>query len=81
VLGIFEIESHKLFAWVGLLISVSQIARLTGISHQCLDFSIFLMKNLRLKEVNFLAYGYSATRKQNWVQFKLSGETRYMKDM
>jgi hypothetical protein len=41
VLGIFKIGSLRLFAWAGLqlwilLISASQVARITGVSHQYL---------------------------------------------
>jgi hypothetical protein len=43
VLDIFKIGSHKLFAWGWLwtaifLISVSKVARITGMSHWCLAF-------------------------------------------
>jgi hypothetical protein len=36
VLVILEIKSHKLLAWAGLKrISVTQIARITGVSNRC----------------------------------------------
>jgi hypothetical protein len=41
VLGIFDVQSCKLLAWSDFLLSASQVARVTGMSHQCPAFMMF----------------------------------------
>jgi hypothetical protein len=56
VLGIFEIGSHKLFAWGFLLISVSWVAGITGMSHkeiQLLSFSLNQSSHLTDSSINW----------------------------
>jgi hypothetical protein len=80
VTGIFEIESHELFAWAGFepwsSWSASLVARITGVSHRCVANFLYFY----LQEVFFflLAVILSTCDKTPWdIALEWIGNLKY----